>query len=411
MNFNQLIDMMYRAKGITRLADVARELDVSPQAVSNWKARNQVPYKYVVMVNERFGGGDQEGSEIEESSGAGESRGEEVQTPLPYGPYAFPDEDEISLWEIIDVLKENLRLILITPTVICILTIIHVLFIAQPVFTSTATIIPSTGGSSTSSNLRSMASQFGINIPSDNNASPTFVYPEIIQSRTLARKLLYRKFDTEEFGPGQPLIKILTYGDEEPEVGPDTLEKFAIKGLQGMIEVEKSSGTGILTLSVSAGEPQLAADLASALIQELDRHQQEFKTTRVSEKRQFIEDRMTEVNIDLEKSEESLKDFRERNRQILGSPALLLLQERLIREMEVQKGIFITLKQEYELAKIQEVEEATVVYVLDPPEAPLFRSGPKKKQSVLLAGILGIGLGIGMAFVRNWYDSSKTENE
>jgi hypothetical protein len=86
MNFNQLIDMMYRAKGIKHLADVARELDVSPQVVSNWKARNQVPYKYVVMVNERFCGGDQERSEIDESAGAAKTRGEEVNATMPYGP-------------------------------------------------------------------------------------------------------------------------------------------------------------------------------------------------------------------------------------------------------------------------------------------------------------------------------------
>ena len=32
------------------MADIARELDVTPQVVSNWKSRNIVPYKYVRKV-------------------------------------------------------------------------------------------------------------------------------------------------------------------------------------------------------------------------------------------------------------------------------------------------------------------------------------------------------------------------
>ena len=58
------------------------------------------------------------------------------------------------------------------------------------------------------------------------------------------------------------------------------------------------------------------------------------------EKRQFIDGRIADVKKDLEGAEETLKMFRERNRQIFGSPALLLEQERLVREVEVQKKYF-----------------------------------------------------------------------
>ena len=36
------------------MADIARELGVSPQAVSNWKARDHVPYKYVKILREKI---------------------------------------------------------------------------------------------------------------------------------------------------------------------------------------------------------------------------------------------------------------------------------------------------------------------------------------------------------------------
>jgi uncharacterized protein involved in exopolysaccharide biosynthesis len=384
--------------------------------VSNWKARDQVPYKIVAAIQEKYGSSmeDEKGEirssvEEEKSKIADEAAPQPPTIPSPYPPYSYVEEEEsISLREIINILKAHWKTVIITPTITCIIAIIYVLFIAQPVYLATAKIVPSAGGSSTS-NLRGIAAQFGVSVPGGEEASITssWVYPEIIQSRTLARAMLKRNFDTEKFGEDQPLLKILTYSEEEPMFGPDTLEKNAVNALLGMINVSKDRESSILTLEVSASEPQFAADIATAVIEELDRHQQKFKSTRVSEKRQFIEGRIEEVQVDLEKAEDALKQFRYRNRQIQNSPSLLLEQERMMREVEVVIGVFQTLKEENELAKIQEVEETPVVHVIDPPEAPLERSSPKKRQSVMLAGFLGIGLGVGLVFIREYWKNSE----
>ena len=49
------------------------------------------------------------------------------------------------------------------------------------------------------------------------------IYPEILKSRTMARKMLKQRFDSNEFGPQKTLLQILTYGNEEPGYGKDTL--------------------------------------------------------------------------------------------------------------------------------------------------------------------------------------------
>ena len=414
MNFQSLLEIMAQ-HGITRLAHIARELDVSPQAVSNWKARDQVPYKIVAAIQEKYGSSmeDDKGElrssvEEEKSKIADEAAPQPSTIPYPYPPHPYAEEeDSISLREIINILLKHWKMLIIIPTITCIYAIYHVQFVAQPVYVATAKIVPSAGGSSTS-NMRGLAAQFGVSIPGGEEGSITssWVYPELIQSRTLARAVLKRKFDTDKFGEDQSLLKILTYSEDEPTSGADTLEKNGVKALLGMIEVSKDPQSSILTLKVSASEPQLAADIATAVIEELDRHQQKFKSTRVSEKRQFIEGRIEEVQIDLEKAEDALKQFRYRNHQIQNSPSLLLEQERLAREVQVIIGVFQTLKQENELAKIQEVEETPVVHVLDPPEAPLERSKPKKKQTIILAGLLGIGFGMSVVFLRKYWKNS-----
>ena len=54
MKFSELQDQLKEKFGIEHLADMARELGGSPQAVSNWKARDRVPYKYVLKIREKL---------------------------------------------------------------------------------------------------------------------------------------------------------------------------------------------------------------------------------------------------------------------------------------------------------------------------------------------------------------------
>ena len=60
-------------------------------------------------------------------------------------PYYF-EEDTISLMDIMLTLVRQLKIILIPPIIFCILAIINVQFIAKSVYTSTAKIMPSSGG-------------------------------------------------------------------------------------------------------------------------------------------------------------------------------------------------------------------------------------------------------------------------
>lgn len=408
MKFEELKDIM-AGKGFDKLADIARELGVSPQVVNNWKQRDQIPQKISELISQKYNI-EQEDEKSAQSMNEPQHRETQpnhsnLQPNLNPYPFQYFEEDTISLWEIIAVLKKHLKLILATPTVLCTLAIIYVLYIAKPVYTSSATIIPANAESSTS-NMAGLASQFGVSLPGGGGGTK-MVYPEIIQSRTLAKKMIHKSFNSEEFGPGQPLLRLLTYGHEEPEFGIDTLEQMAMESFIESVTVNEGIKTSIVTVSIDASEPKLAADIANALIDELDIHQKRFNTEQAAKKRIFIEARIKDVNVDLVRAEEALKDFRLQNRKYADSPSLLLEFERLMRETEVQKQLYITLKQEFEMAQIEEVEESDILYVLDKPEIPLARSKPKRKLVVVLAGFLGLGLGTMGAFIKNWYDTEK----
>ena len=321
----------------------------------------------------------------------------------------YLEEDSMSLSDILLILARHIRIILITPMILCTFTIIDVLFIADPVYTSTSKIMSSSGGGNVSQAV-GLAAQFGINIPTGQSESK-WSYLEIIKSRTLARSILKRKYDTEEFGLQKSLLQILTYGNNHPEFGLDILEIIAVDHLLEMIEVSDNIKTAVYTVDIHASEPRLAAEINKVLIEELDIYQQEYNSAKTSETRQFIEERIVDTEKELQISEDALRDFATRNRHIENSPLLLLEQQRLAREVTVLMGVFTTLKQQLETTKIEEVRKSVYVVVLDPPEVPLMRSKPKKKKMVILAGLLGIGLGIGIAFVWEYFRNNEEKEK
>ena len=322
----------------------------------------------------------------------------------------YSNEDTITSMDIMLTIVRHLRIIILAPTVFCTLTIIYVLFFAKPVYTSTALIRSSSSSNSGVSQAAGLAAQFGISLPSG-QSEQKWVYPEIIKSRTLAKAVLKEKFDTNEFGPQKSLLQILTYGNGKPNFSLDTLVILGVGRLLSMIEVSEDLKTSIVTLKINALEPSLACDINKVLIERLDAHQQNYNKAKTSETKQFIEERIVDTEKELIAAEEDLKTFMDRNRRIENSPALLLERQRLEREVTVLTGVFTVLKQQLETTKIEEVKESDYVVILDSPEVPLKYSKPKKGLLVILAGFLGISLGVVIAFIIEYFQNSKKEEK
>ncbi len=322
---------------------------------------------------------------------------------------SYIEEETILMTDIILALARHIKIVVIVPVILCLISIVYVLFIAKPTFVSNAKIM-SSASSGSSGQAVGLAAQFGINI-SSGQSDTKWVYPEIIKSRIMAKAVLNRKYNTNEFGQGKSLLQILTYGNDDPKYSLDTLESMAVKSLISMIDVSEDIGTGILTLDISASEPSLAAEINKAFIEELDAHQRRYNKAKTSDTKKFIEERILDTEKELMAAEEYLKVFMDRNRRIENSPSLQLEQQRLGREVTVLTGVFTTLKQQLETTKIEEVKESDYVIVVDPPNIPIFPSKPKKRMIVILAGFFGIGLGAFLAFVFDYSKKSDKETK
>ena len=322
-----------------------------------------------------------------------------------------------SLADILLVIAKHLNLILIITIISVILTVVYVNKKYRPEYISTTKMfIPTTQGGASRSDLGIIASQFGLTTKgaAGFDISSSSLYPDIASSRTFAKIMLDKEFYTEKYEKKLPLIAIFTYGDNSVPSNIDTLRISAANRIPRMVRF--SMEMGFFIIEVITEEARFSKDFADTLIVELDKLQRKFKKQTVNEKIDYIEQKITVAKFELENNEEKLKLFRERNRNVNNSPSLLLAQERLQRDVQIQTGIFLTLKQQLELSKIEEVQESSFVQILDYPSLPIKVSNPKKASTNIVGGFVGFFFAIFLSFVieyftnRNELETSKLKS-
>ena len=407
MTFKELQKIFEKELGASKLADIAKELDVTPQVVSNWKSRNQVPYKYVLDLRTRIKRLKNQDSEARFNLSMDEAK---YIHGLNKG-YDKNDDQTFTefIADIYSFLIPKWKYILITPFVFYLIFTLYVEYLVEPVFTSTAKLLPISAEEKTSGAFRGIASQLGIGFSeqSSTGLSSASMVPDIIKSRLLVKDLLKKEFKSKKYNKSLPLINILSENSNTNVKWSDAAFNAYASLMLLNINIEESKKSALIDLYVNASEPALAKDIASSIIELLNDIMGRFKISQVREKKYFIENRFNEIKNELQTSEEKLKDFRINNRSISSSPSLMLEQSRLLREVQEKTQIYISLKQEFEMVKISEIDVSTVVQILDPPEKPLSMTSPKKAKIKFVGAFLGLVLSIAFIVFKHWFLTNK----
>jgi tyrosine-protein kinase Etk/Wzc len=259
-------------------------------------------------------------------------------------------------------------------------------FLLPVYFKATATLLPETDKSKLSAlgQFGDIAQLAGVSIPGSEIAR---LYPTIVTSDTVLRAVIERKYSTSRTSDSINLVQFFGLREGSPE--KDMAE--TLKMLRGLLNTSFENKTGVVSLTLEMREPALAADVLNAIIGELDNFMRSKRTTSASEQVKWIDLRVKQVQQDLRGAEEMLKDFRERNRRVSDSPDLLLQQQRLLRNMEVSSAVFVELKKQYELAKLEEIKNITIVKVLDVARPPVKKDSPKRATNAAIFFFLALG--------------------
>jgi LPS O-antigen subunit length determinant protein (WzzB/FepE family) len=345
----------------------------------------------------------------------------------------FPEEQEIDLIELIQRMWLNRWLIIKVTAAFMVVGVLVALFSAK-VYTASCDVVPQSSKSGASSSMSSLAALAGINLNQMQNAetlSPN-VYENILGSTTFCKELMQTKLDFEEIGHpvsffdyytseeykkkgvgtyimeytiGLPFTILNAIRGEQPEldysaVGENTIETIskdeyeAMKILSECIGITLDEKKGYVTISANMPEAVAAAQMAQATFTLLERYITEFKIEKVKSNLDFVQERYDEAKRSFEDVQARRAKLRDANMNTSRYTARTEL-ERLDAEYTLAQGVYTSLAQQVEQAKISVKETTPVLTVIKPVTVPYKKSKPQRVMILFAFTFLGVVAGAG----------------
>lgn len=349
--------------------------------------------------------------------------------PEPTHAGRADEPDEVSLIDIVLVLCRRLRLLVWAPLAVGLLTL-GISFLIKPTFTATVQILPPQQQTSTAAailgSLGGAAGALGGSLSGLKNPADQWV--GLLQSRVIADALIQR-FDLKNLYESEYQFQTRNAlaGNTRISAGKD-----------GLIDIE-----------VDDHEPERAAKMANAYVEELQRLTTSLAVTEAAQRRVFFQKQLDEAKAGLVRAEVALKEggisasvlktspdaavgqlaqiqaavaAQEVKVQVLrGSMTesnpelrqamleLASLREQLrraeqatpgqgkadaaqyverFREFKYYETLFELFARQYELARADEAKDGALVQVVDPAVVPEYKSKPKRAMLAVLATVL-----------------------
>lgn len=208
----------------------------------------------------------------------------------------YYEDDEIDLLDLLIVLAKHKKLILGLTTLFAIISIAYVLLVT-PIYRATTKILPPT--SNKQSQMMSMMAQAGLpnfatGLATDalGIKTPGDLFVGLTKSRTIQDTLINRFDLTTRF---------------ESENMDLTREALA-----NVTSANTDAKTGLISISVEDEDPEFAAQLSNAYVEELQIFLEKIAISDAAQQRLFLEEQVKETQVNLLKAEKELTDYQKK---------------------------------------------------------------------------------------------------
>lgn len=270
---------------------------------------------------------------------------------------------------------------------------------------------PAFGQLASQPGLSALAGQLGVGTSRDPSYSPAFYY-ELLRSREVLTRLVESRFaDPRTNDPSDSANLVQLFGITDR----DSLRavEVAVRKLQRRARVTIDPKTSFVSLQVDARWPTLAADIANHAVGLVSAFNKEQRLSRAQAKREFLEGRVEAAQSELRANENALRAFYETNRQWRESPGLSIEEVRLRRQVETTSTLYLLLRQQYEAARLEEVNTTPLITIVDRAVPPRRREWPHRVFILVTAGLLGVLLGVlwaaARALLASWAERNPQE--
>ncbi len=204
--------------------------------------------------------------------------------------------DEINLLDLLLVLVKHKKMIIGSMAVTFVLACVFTLLMPN-IYTATARLLPPQQekgglGAMLAGGMGDLAALAGISA----GGGSADLYVGMLQSRRIADTIIERFDLMERF-------------EWDTRMG-------AYQALGQKVNVSVEKKTGFITINVDDEDPQFAADLANAYVEELQKLNVQINLNSAGRERVFLEERLAVVQVDLIRAEEGLKEFQQTNKAI-----------------------------------------------------------------------------------------------
>jgi tyrosine-protein kinase Etk/Wzc len=360
------------------------------------------------------------------------------------------DDDEISLLDLLQVIVDNLRLLVLGPF-LCGLAALGISFAIPPTFTAKTQFLPpqQQQQSSAASMLASLGALGGLAGAATGLKSPADQYIAFMKSVTVQDALIDR-------------FKLI-------DIYEAKLKTDARIALTANVRIA-SGKDGLISVEVNDKDPKFAADLANAHVDELRNLLGRLAVTEAQQRRMFFEKQLAQTKDNLAKADLALKSSGINSSALKSSPAsaveavarlkagisvqevklgtmrnyltesspefkqalseLASLKSQLIkaekeepasqgasdyvaryREFKYQETMFELFAKQFELAKVDESREGAVIQVLDIAEPPERKAKPKKAMIAIIAALVSGFALLLFVFIRSALKSASQNQE
>jgi uncharacterized protein involved in exopolysaccharide biosynthesis len=310
--------------------------------------------------------------------------------PEPHSRLAFLD--------ILAVVLKRWRTTLLAPLITTLAVGVGLTFVPNT-YTATTSVVPAPPQhGSLSSALSGLASQVGVLVSDDPTESPEF-YQQVLESRRILEEVLLTEFPK----PGAAATDsatLLALWSPKADTRADSIDR-SLKLLHKRTNVQIDRRTNIVRLSADAHDPSLAAAIANAFMRYLNDFNDRVRNTRGREERNFLDGVSDQEEKQLRASEDSLREFYERNKGWATAPHLVFQEGRLRRQVDLHQQLYLTLRQQAQAAGVQEVNDVPALTVLDRAVPPTKKAKPKRLAWLVLSLFLTFALGIAVALARD----------
>lgn len=248
-------------------------------------------------------------------------------------------------------------------------------------YNSEALAFPQVGSTQYTSSLTSLAAQFGL--ANFTGGLTLEFYAQVLGSRATMDSLLVRHYIALGGDSGTDLLTALGYA-----TGPiPKRRERAAKQLRSDINVTPDDAAGLLRIDVLASSPTLAVEVADSLLALSNRMIAAALVEQASYQRQYLEGRLAEARQELDAREGELERFYSANRTYQQSPALVFRESQLRREAGASRDIYLSVRQNYEQARLSEAHDVPTISFIQRPILPYKKKTPKPVLNAILAGL------------------------